>query len=237
MRIQSWFQPAVPLAFALMLVACNNPSGSAIKSGAIHLAGAVASPPDAARSDPAATNFISTKVMLRGYCYAGSPVDTDAPGGFGPCDNDARAVAGSCSGKGLYLLAQPNVVATFGKEPGMRLALVNRTRETLAFQASDSRLPIIQEAIDPHGSWKPIEYLPQSDCGNSHHRVFLSPGAFWAFPAPRYNGAVKTQLRFTLTLADGSLLHSNVFEGSVNPEQFSEKQGNVATEIMDPYRE
>jgi hypothetical protein len=125
----------------------------------------------------------------------------------------------------------------FAGGPGMRVTLVNQTRDLLAFPASDSRLAIVQEAQDSAGTWKPIEYLPSSWCGNSHHRVFLAPNHFWTFPAPRYQGTILTKLRFAMVLADGSQLHSNVFDGSVNPEQFTVKQGHAATNVMDSYIE
>ena len=126
---------------------------------------------------------------------------------------------------------------TFAKEPGMRVVLVNQTPDLLTFRASDSHLPIIQEAQDADGAWKPVEYLPSSWCGNSYHRVFLKPAHFWAFAAPRYKGTLKTKLRFSMKLGDGSQLYSNVFEGSVNPKQFTEKRGHQATNIMDPYND
>jgi len=75
--------------------------------------------------------------------------------------------------------------------------------------------------MDAHGHWKPIDELPTTDCGNSYHRVFLSANHFWAFPAPRYAGSFVTKLRFRMQLPDGSVLHSNIFGGSINPGQFA----------------
>lgn len=34
-----------------------------------------------------------------------------------------------------------------------------------------------------------------------------------------------------------SPLYSNEFEGSINPEQFTEKEGHNPTDLMDPYNE
>lgn len=213
-------------------------SAVAVPAESKHAENSVAAVPDTSKEGPQANNFTDVKYMVRGYCFAKSQgEDSKAPGGFGPCDNEAHEVRPDSPGHGLFLLAQPNVEADFGGTPGMRLLLVNQTNEVLAFQASDSRLSIVQEAKDQDGNWKPIEYLPSSWCGNSFHRVFLKPNYFWEFPAPRYQGSMKTKLRYTLRLADGSEIHSNQFEGSVNSEQFTIKQGHTPTNIMDPYDE
>jgi len=211
---------------------------NAVTAGAQHFQTAMRAPPDSATNDPSVNNVVTVSFMNRGYCYAGSQLkDTKAPGGFGKSDNAPQKLRTESPGRGLFLLAQPGVVASFANGPGMRVVLVNQTQELLAFPASDSRVAIIQEAVDADGTWKPIEYLPSSGCGNSYHRVFLAPGYFWAFSAPRYKGSIPTKLRFAMALADGSQFHSNEFEGSVNPEQFSVEKGHVATNIMDPYNE
>lgn len=118
----------------------------------------------------------------------------------------------------------------------MRLLLVNGTDDTVAFDACDSRLSIIQEAKDESGEWRAIEYLPRSWCGNSYHRVLLSSGESWAFPAPRYDGALTTNLRFRLMDEGGeTLLVSNEFKGKINTEQFELKQSFTPDAVMDPY--
>jgi len=76
--------------------------------------------------------------------------------------------------------------------------LVNTTKEQVTFSASDSRLYIVQEALDRDSKWKPIEYLPSSWCGNSYHHVFLGANEYWEFAAARYTGEFKTRLRFRL---------------------------------------
>lgn len=186
--------------------------------------------------------------MIRGYCYAGSRLkDKDAPGGLGPSENMPHKVTteSALAANSVYLLAQPDVLAkpvAFSVDPDavihpdyMRLVLVNTTGETIAFDASDSRLSIIQQAKDADGNWQPIEYLPQSWCGNSYHQVFLPAGEFWSFAAPRYEGEIKTTLRFVLLENGEPVLISNEFEGSVNAAQFSEPQPYNPKGIMDPY--
>lgn len=180
---------------------------------------------------------MNVKFMLRGYCRAGSNIaDEQALGGFETSDNFPKRLTDEVKARAgqVTLVALAGEPVPFAKEyRGMRLLLVNGTQETVAFRAQDSRLPIIQEARDTQGNWKPVEYLPSSWCGNSYHRVMLGPSEYWEFVAPQYVGAIKTTLRFVLQ--GEPLLYSNEFEGSVNAEQFSAKQRHSPTNLMDPY--
>jgi len=182
--------------------------------------------------------------MLRGYFFAASQIEDDAaPGGFGGSDNLSSPYEPILYGEHLplMLVAFPRNEVPFREEyQGMEVILVNTSGEVQAFNAADSRLPIVREALAPEGlegegEWQPIEYLPSSFCGNSYHRVFLEPRHQWSFSAPVYDGTVETQMRFALRLESGEMLYSNAFPGLVNPEQFSEKQGHQAASIMDPY--
>ncbi|GEM_PF-4722101 len=109
---------------------------------------------------------VTVRFMVRGYCLAGTrKADDGALGGFGPSENYPRPVPSEVQAKDgeLQLIADPGVLTVFGKShKGMRVLLVNATNNGLSFDASDSRLSIIQEAQDEDGAWKPIEYLPQS---------------------------------------------------------------------------
>ena len=181
---------------------------------------------------------LDIKFMLRGYCYAGSVPDPKAPGGYATSDNKPKKIAGGSIGQQgqLALVALPGEFVAFGQaSKGFRLLLVNRTKTEVALRACDSRLSIIQEAMDTDGRWRPIEYLPSSWCGNSYHRVFLPRNAFWEFAAPCYSGGYKTKLRFVLQ--GDQPLYSSEFEGAINLEQFTQKQGHQPTDIMDPYLE
>jgi len=231
----------VPVVVAAVVLATTQKSRSiksAVPAGVRNGDDVALAAPDDKAEDAAADNFIQVKFMMRGYGHAASKAeDVDALGGFGKSPNAARKVRADSQGKGLFLLAQPGVVSQFADKPGMRVVLVNQTKDFLAFPASDSRLSIVQEAQDEEGAWRAIEYLPSSWCGNSRHRVFLEPNYFWEFAAPRYQGTFKTKLRFSMKLVDGSQIHSNFFDGSVNTEQFTIKQGHNPTNIMDSYDE
>ncbi len=180
---------------------------------------------------------LNVKFMLRGYCYAGSRSDKHALGGFGSSDNAAKRITTQHSGtRSLALLALPDNIVSFNKSyRGFRLLLINGTKSEVAFAASDSRLPIIQEALDSKGRWRPVEYLPESWCGNSYHRVFLPARHYWQFAVPAYTGKQRSRLRFVLQ--QQRPIYSNEIEGSINPTQFTKKQGHTPTNLMDPYSE
>jgi hypothetical protein len=179
---------------------------------------------------------VDVQFMLRGYCYAGSRPDKDAPGGYGPSENMPKQLGELTHGRTneISLVALPEEVKPFGaSHSGFRLLLINRTRSELVLAASDSRIAIVQEALDEKGQWRPVEYLPSSWCGNSYHRVFLPAGHYWEFSAPRYSGTIKTKLRFVLQ--GKQPVYSNVFDGTINAKQFTVQQGHRPTSIMDPY--
>jgi hypothetical protein len=166
--------------------------------------------------------------MLPGYCHAGSRIrDRRALGGFRASRNFPKRINDLVkdSKPTLYLLALPDEETVFSQRyKGGTLLLVNGTNKASRFSATDSRIGIVQEAKDKDGCWKPIEHLPSSWCGNSYHGVFLEPKDCWVFSTPRYEGSIKTTLRFTLPLSVGKVIHSNEFEGSVNPGQFARRK-------------
>ena len=65
--------------------------------------------------------------------------------------------------------------------------------------------------------------------------MYLGSEECWSFSAPRYVGDRKAKLRFRLEVSEGKFLYSNEYDGSVNAEQFLEKQGHAAENLMDPY--
>jgi hypothetical protein len=175
--------------------------------------------------------------MLSGYCHAGSRVeDSKAPGGYWASDNFPTIFEPQQELRQgeVYLTVDPLPAAFEQQHQGITLRLVNGTDRRVAFRASDSRLSIVQEAREDKGQWREIEYLPQSWCGNSYHRVFLDPGQCWTFAAPKYEGRLKTKLRFKL-MVEEQAIHSEEFDGSINPEQFGVQRPHGGTDLMDPY--
>jgi hypothetical protein len=86
-------------------------------------------------------------------------------GGFGASGNFPKALNQGVKGDGVYLFADPQGSAN----GGVRVFLINQSRQTLAFRACDSRLYIVQQAQQADGTWRSIEYPPTSFCGNSYH--------------------------------------------------------------------
>lgn len=183
----------------------------------------------------AALEPLEVKFQLRGYFMADSSLkDPKALGGFAPSDNAPRRLDRPVAPGVLTLTALPDETVAFDGKRGFRVILANATRTTAVFHASDSRINIIREARDRQGRWRPVEYLPSSWCGNSYHRIFLKVGHYWSFAAPEFRGSFRTKMRFVLE-QEGLTLRSNEFEGWIHPEQFEQKEGHMATNIMDPY--
>jgi len=185
---------------------------------------------------------LNVDFMLRGYFFAETRVqDQGALGGFASSDNLPKTIETNRSfpADSVSLIALPDEETVFAKEfKGIKVLLANTTKGQLQLSASDSRLYIIQEAVDSDGKWKPVEYLPSSWCGNSYHSVFLGPNEYWEFAGAKLTGKLKTQLRFRLQVSNRDktkFIYSNEFEGSVNPKQFTVQQGHTPGSIMDPY--
>jgi hypothetical protein len=134
------------------------------------------------------------------YCAGSKVKDEKAPGGFGPCDNFPKKCANGSPGPAgrLSLIAYPGEIVDVGNRKWMMLRLVNRTKEVAAFSACDSRLYIVQEALDQNGQWQALEGFPDTLCGNSFHRVFLEPEEYWDLYAPPRERSFKNKLRFRL---------------------------------------
>jgi hypothetical protein len=179
----------------------------------------------------------NVKFMVRGYFIAGSPKeDKSALGGFATSKNLPKRLDRAVREGQISLVALPAETAAFGKNQGFVVILANNTDSTFKFEAQDSRINVVREALDSDGRWKPIEYLPSSWCGNSYHNVYLPSRHYWSFSAPQYTGTFSTRMRFVLK--DEMLrLVSNEFAGTINPEQFTIKQGHSPTGIMDPYND
>ncbi|MGE3800433.1 MAG: WG repeat-containing protein [Candidatus Kapaibacterium sp.] len=200
--------------------------------------------------------------MLRGYCYAASAPQAKYAGYGGWAESQLLYKAieeDQFSPDGFSVTVVQSDTAQFaGEYPGMILYVVNRTSDTVVFQAQDSRLYLKLQARDMRGEWRDIEYLPSSWCGNSYHYLYLPPETYWNFTIPEYSGAFKTLLRAELTYfevdtADESnnsdefywmslrgnevIIYSNEFEGSINPAQFWRKREYYPRGLMDPYND
>lgn len=192
-----------------------------------------------ATSTPGAFNV---DYQMRAYCYAGQKPD-DPPSGLGgnarsknvyqslpPAREHQRAAK-------LEIIQEPDL--TFNdKARGIRLRIANYLTDTLVFPAQDSRIELVIQAQDQKGTWRDIEYLPSSWCGNSYHQVVLPPNSYWNFIIPQYTGALKTQLRAKVNFfrgAEKQVIYSDPYQASVNPAQFWRRLAYSPRGLMDPY--
>jgi hypothetical protein len=187
-------------------------------------------------SDAGELPDVERHTQTSGYFIVGSAArDPEALGGFGGSSNYPRPIGRNVPPGTISLIALPEETSPFGgSHRGFLVVLANATGKGVWFSASDSRLSIVREAVDEQGVWRPIEYLPSSWCGNSYHRVFLPAGEAWTFTAPTYRGTIATRMRFVHKQGE-SAIYSNEFPGSINPGQFSSREGYKPSGIMDPY--
>jgi hypothetical protein len=166
-------------------------------------------------------------------------------GGWGQSGNQAKQLPGAPATAGrlrVSVASAPADTLFAGLFAGHRLCISNATPDTIVFDAQDSMLNLILQARDPAGTWRDIEYLPQSFCGNSYHHVFLAPGHYWQLAVPAYTGSQPTRLRAKLIprrTYKGKAprpWYSNEFVGSVNPGQFWRQRAVAfSSNIMNPY--
>jgi len=81
-----------------------------------------------------------------------------------------------------------------------------------------NHIPLIMEATDSFGNWKPIQEISIYLCGNGVGTINLPPSECVLTLAPNYQGNYKTELR--LTLGDS---HSKSFIGLINYSQFESR--------------
>lgn len=188
--------------------------------------------------------------MKRGYYYAySSPLKKEVHGGWAISKNLPRQNAKHSwiEKEKLNLRLSDEDTVVNGNIQAKKLFIVNATSDTAFFPAQNSRLYLTIQALDPKEGWKDIEYLPNSDCGNSYHTLQLAPREYWTFAAPVYAGGFTTKLRAALRLYktgklnrrdDKSIIiYSNEFEGSINPAQFWRKLEYLPGGPMDPYND
>lgn len=184
--------------------------------------------------------FLNVDYMIRGYNYAYS--ETERYNGWGQSRNYPKKTENRKFPKGkLSLIIDDNTHKIFGEEyKGYAMYLINQTKDTIKFAASDSRLEVLMQAKDENSNWKDIEYAPRSWCGNSYHTLKLAPDEYWEFVIPQYQGGVKTELRAVYRYYDEKEqkeLYSNSIMGSVNPAQFFYKLEYSPRGLMDSYND
>ena len=191
-------------------------------------------------------NSINIDFMSEGSYSASSPTKKDNElGGWSASSNAFKKIKKrrKIKEKKLIMKVFPDLESQ--TEKGyipLRLQLLNLSRETVFFDAQDSRLNLILQAKDKYNEWKNIEFLANSSCGNSYHTLFLPSNKFWDFELVQYEGEIETDLRAKviyktdIASQDSLTLYSNSFKGSVNPGQFWNKPSYQPISLMDPYQ-
>lgn len=95
--------------------------------------------------------------------------------------------------------------------------LRNRTKDTIPI-GYGSIIPLILEAKDKTGKWKPIQERFSYMCGNGVGTIILPPKEIAVTLTPIFKGNFRTQLRVSM----GSN-KSNPFWGNINYRQFQSK--------------
>ncbi|AWA28961.1 hypothetical protein HYN48_02035 [Flavobacterium magnum] len=98
----------------------------------------------------------------------------------------------------------------------------NGGREVALFEAFHP-FPIIQEALDTDGIWKPIEFVEPRvmGCIPGTAAYLLMPGTYMATSVIRYQGDFKTKIR--VKIQNGrSNYYSNEVTGYINRSQFNQ---------------
>jgi hypothetical protein len=97
------------------------------------------------------------------------------------------------------------------------VAVVNTTRDTLNI-GYGTHLPIILEALDKQGAWKPVEEPFVYFCGTGLGTLFLPPGEIVITSAPVFTGEYNTKLRLRY-----DRIVSQTYTGSINLSQFESR--------------
>lgn len=186
--------------------------------------------------------------MNRGYYYASSKYKSELAGygGWGGSENKSKKINTNVSflQNTLQVVIDPNQKTKWANQyDAVKLYVANTSKDTMFFEAQDSRLYLKIQAQDRQGEWKDIEYLPSSWCGNSYHTLFLAPNEIWEFATPMYEGEFKTKIRAHLLYRksneqeNNDFIYSNEIEGYVNPGQFWNKKEYFSGGLMDPYND
>lgn len=90
----------------------------------------------------------------------------------------------------------------------------------------EGEIPLLLEAKDQDGLWKPIEEAYTSYCGFGVHPIILKPQEIIVTAVKIYQGTFKTQLRLKY-----GTIYSKIIQGSINPSQFKNQYEEACLKI------
>ncbi len=133
---------------------------------------------------------VDPKYMIQALYPAGSlKPDTVSPGGNASSPNMPHPIKGRRLGEKSF---GANLTEAEG---GVKIEFWNSTDQDEWMRAADGNMLGWLEALDGK-DWKPIEYHPWSDCGNSFHRVVLPSGYAWDYTKVVPRGDWRTLVRW-----------------------------------------
>lgn len=134
----------------------------------------------------------------------------------------------------LQISVLPNKIDTtmIDSYIGFKISILNNSKKKIIFNAQDGRIHLSMQA-KVNNNWIEIQEYYNSWCGNSYGLRELPPGYRWYLIAPKFNGNIKTELRFVLKNFDyveqynkeikgvnnKNIYYSESFEGHINPAQ------------------
>jgi len=103
--------------------------------------------------------------------------------------------------------------------------IYNQSSKRFLITTQFGSLPMITEALDEFGEWKPIEYFSYSWCWDDMFGIPLLPGYFILTNTIKYHGEYETKLRLKIKIKR-KIYYSNIFIGSIKKSQL-EKRRNI----------
>ncbi|KAB2814744.1 WG repeat-containing protein [Phaeocystidibacter luteus] len=223
--------------------------------------GTIVYPPSTTKNS--ALRPLNIAAKFENWVTVGSPPlrSTSGYGGWGNSRNGYQAASHSDL-KGELQVIRSEEVIPWKRDSSIsarKVTLVNGTKDTIFFEAQDSRLYTVVEAVNGEGEWLPIENFRSSWCGNSYHTVYLPPNKEWTWTVPEFDGGVETEFRIRVYKAftreydpdkependwDYTSKYSNsepfevysaTWTGRLNPSQFYREMSYSPSGIMDPY--
>lgn len=108
------------------------------------------------------------------------------------------------------------------KECEWKIIIKNLADQPFYIHSNGGTLPIICEAKNSIGLWKPIEFQPFSWCAVGAFTFELEPTAFIEIYRTKYSGNFATKVRFKVQLGN-FVLYSNPINARINKRQFKKR--------------
>lgn len=140
---------------------------------------------------------------------------------------DAR---GGQKGK-IVVRVDPTAASAFMGTEVPTVQLVNLSSKSLSFSSCDQNIPLIREAKDSKGKWRPIEWLSVGECGGKASLPKLATGKMWVWPIAMNSGGFKTQVRFAVE-SGGKIYRSAPYADSIDPGQFQLEDGLRGSKLI-----